>query len=264
MTYRNSQDLPDADRWRTLSYQQALGKSTVVPFVFSAGQNVPSPLSCLQIHGNDEEAHQLCLTLGPPGMLPGGGSGVQPLNNDAQTLNGFRLNDNPDQDVTIANPYAEIEWGVGGVSFKAQCDILNGLCVNLTASFLRVRMAVDEVGGDTGAAYYQISGFVGPGVAKFNSAQRSYQHLSFSSHLSPIRPIPPFARSISLVSRGNFLPLTRLAAMFYRSRTSGVFDATYEFDTKNPGPHPIPNGCLYYAVYSDPTDAVQAIFDLAI
>lgn len=250
--------------WYRLAHGKPLGKKTVVPFEYHAGVNIPSPLSALQIVGDDDAACQLSLMLAPPRFLD---SPLNPniINTDAQNISGTVLNDNFTG--VLDNPFAEIIWGVGGGEDSVKADILNGLALNLTASYVRVRVGVDEVGADTGSKYYETSCFIGPGYPKANNAQYTQTNIGWQANLSPVFATPRHAKSVSLVGFDNAIDtLFNGWIAFYRDRAQTFPVCSYFSAANNPVEFPIPNGGYFYQIKRTSIGSVyaQAVFQLSV
>lgn len=171
-------------------------------------------VNILEIKGPDSAAMNVQVSLGPPKIIP-----LSPTFTLARAQD---LVDRQSASGTIDNFTVEaaainfqytpiigvIDWGVGGVSFEsAEVDFANGTNLNLTCSFLRLRCLIDpyiELLNNTNRSgsngVYELSAFVGPGMAKRNNAQRSIPLGNFlnppgggNTGFSPVVPIPKFA-----------------------------------------------------------------------
>ncbi len=152
----------------------------------------PPNVNILEVRGPDAAAMNLQFTITPPRIVQIDGINLTVARAqglvDAQQVSGtVSFND---QEVNFSDPafpngvaatpvIATIDWGIGGVSTeRAEVDIMNGVNVNLTASFLRIGISVDPLLAKMGVpagttAIYELGGFVGPGYTKPNNAQRT-------------------------------------------------------------------------------------------
>lgn len=208
---------PAVGTFADLSRGKSLGKAVdlLVQGDDSARIVNPAAVNMLEVMGDDGAAQNLQLTIKPPkGVRIGTGAGQLPLATaqqavDSQSLSGV-TRANLAGNLVLTPLIGLLEWGVGGTNVeKAEVDISNGVCLNLTCSFLRVGVQVDpmlallsvNLGSD---AAYEVSGFVGPGFPKPNNGQRTYQlgniNVADGIGVSPIVPIPQFANRLKLVA----------------------------------------------------------------
>lgn len=181
---------------------------------FGQGSAAAPDTNLLEVKGVDEAAMNLQFTIVPPRIIPIDSSftldqakaAVQ-----AQSASGamdWLANEQGNRLVKSTPLIAKLEWGVGGASIeKVEVDILNGCCVNLTASFLRAAVAVDpfcflltNFPGGASPALYELAAFIGPGYTKPNNAQRTIRFRSVAIPdgitdfgTTPLVPIPRMA-----------------------------------------------------------------------
>lgn len=263
-----------SDRWTRFiveHHNRSLGKTSIKKFVFGGTFNQPQ-VQNLEIRTDDGNAMQLALTLTPPKTTNGFGAVIP---DDLQNFTGpfyannDTVNGGPDVAVRYSNPIAHIEWGIGGTESQADADILNGLVVNLTASFVRVRMNVEEVNEDTGTTFYQLAAFVGPGRPKTNNLQRTVVVNQWTAGLSLVQPLPFFAKQVTVIgpdfggaafdrvmhlyrgTDGAGGPLLPLADLHFPAATA-------------PQRLAIPNGAMFFQIEAAHSLPASCIFELAI
>lgn len=172
--------------WTALIQDKTIGKKIAIAAQGSdSGIIQGNSLNILQISAPNEFAQQLQLVLSSPHLVsqyqfPGG---VVPMDGSIQDASGdrdnydFYLHPSDSNNISWMQAIAVIEWGIGGVQYKAEVDFLNGLCINLVASWVRVGAFIDAINTDgtvvDGGAYI-FSAFVGPGYPKANNAQRTF------------------------------------------------------------------------------------------
>jgi len=270
------------DSWSNLAKGQPLGKKVVVPFKQNDGGSF-SPVSILQIHGDDHDAKQINVTLSPPSIIP---VELTTLTSDLQQA----TNEQTNREVILipgnfpgypdpfqwVNPTAIIEWGIGGASERAEVDLMEGVCVNLCASFVRVWAVIGNPGTLAGTdAAYVLSAFIGPGWPKTLGAQRTFWVGDMNANVeSDAFPIPKFSKKVTLIGGNtaeNTTPaLTTGTIRFWQSinlsgagrrNVGNVF-----FSGNNPQPCPIPNGAAYFSILAgtESETLYGALFDLSI
>lgn len=245
-------------QWSRLVASDAPGKSSVVDFQSNVSP-VPSPVTNLQVKGDSDAATQVCVTLTRPKLIPASLISSADLANPENIPNFLSSSENSNA-VKWVSPFADIEWGVGGVNTKARVDILNGLCVNLTASFVRLFVGV-EGNFDTGRIFYQLSAFVGPGNSKPGGAQRSIQNATYGGGIGAVQTVPAFAKQFWHCAS----PADLGTYFFFADRGGTVAMGEFTPTASYPGPFPIPAGAYYYQYTQIAgTPRQTAIFDLAI
>lgn len=170
--------------WTALIQDKTIGKRIVIGAQGTDSGTVQgNSLNILQIAAPNEYAQQLQLVLGSPKLVPENPT-VLAMLADGSIQNATGERDNYDillhpepSGVSLMQAIAVIEWGIGGVQYKAEVDFLNGLCINLVASWVRVGAFIDALNTDglvvDGGAYV-FSAFIGPGFPKANNAQRTF------------------------------------------------------------------------------------------
>lgn len=281
--------------WEKLSKGGMLGKRVVIPYFttvgpgsHSAAQAQPAPVDVLKVQGDDGAAQQLCVTLSQTKLTPGVLS-ANVITGDVQALTGEQ--DNIDAsgapqvggrvnvaaaNTRFANPLAIVQWGVGGVSNRAEVDYHNGLCINVVASWLRVSAAIEGPNVITSSFPYVLGAFVGPGFPRANNAQRTILVESLDTDdESVVYTVPRYAKSVTLAG-GNADNDVYLAYIrFWRSNAgpadyAGVPVASYVMSGNDPQPIVIPAGAYFFTIISglplgsQAINSHNAIFDLSI
>lgn len=172
----------------------------------------------------------------------------------------------------IPNPIAIVQWGVGSVINRVECDILNGLCLNLTFSTLVVS-AVVEPGFDTSTSTTYILGAnVGPGFAKPSNSQRTIAVGGVGNAAqSAVFTIPRMAKDVRMAMTDGTGQLGLGVISFWQD-SEGTFPvADYTFTGNNPLPIPIPLGAYFFTIRGGyigagtfPNPLYSAIFNLAV
>jgi hypothetical protein len=277
--------------WERLAEGKTIGKSTNLVFESGAaggGGQAPnqSAVDILNVQGSDRDAMQFCLTIGVPEQYP---LAALPSGVTIDNLSGSA--DNIDLVVTqfggsvgglvtgvgtneqFANPVAIVEWGAGGAQHRVECDIINGLCLNLSGSFARVRAFCETnfVAPGFANGFYRATATLSPGYPKANNAQRTVmcQTLPAINAESGVYTVPRFAKSITLV--GATLTATNVfvgTVRFYRGPNiaNNTYVASYVFSGNNAQQFPIPNGAYYFTFIPGIADTtvMQAIFQLSV
>lgn len=167
----------------------------------------------LEARGDDVAAMNLQITLAPPKVIPLNAAFTAAQAKEAverQNASGTSNNDSSNlvgPNFQFTPIIALLEWGVGGYSNdKVEVDFSNGLCVNLTASYVRISASIDPYlrivpNTNLGSpAVYELAAFIGPGWAKPRNAQRTIALPQLApTECSPIIPIPRYATSVKLV-----------------------------------------------------------------
>lgn len=249
--------------WGLLAKGKTLGKSANVSFSSAGGLARFSPINVLELRGEDENALPLSLLMAPPRIaalgIPTG---------DIQQLSTSYPMDNLPGIVSAANPVALLEWGVGGLSLQAVVDIHNGLAVNLSTSFLRVSVGIEETDTTNTSVVYQLASMVGPGMPKYLGATRTIIVGNVDVGVeSGVFNVPRFSRRVHLCGTQGPGGASFVATIyFYRSRAPANPIAEYLFALNSGTPIPIPNGAYYFTVVSGipVINSIQAIFELGI
>jgi len=197
-----------------LAQGRSLGKKVNIALDNQTALN--SKVSVLEVKGPDEAAMNLQVTLTPPKIIPIGNQAgdislatAQDLVN-SQKASGTKGNGDYQLGPNIlwAPMIAIVEWGIGGIAVEAaEVDIMNGVNLNLSASYLRVRVEVDPYINlrpySAQSALYELGAFVGPGFAKPRNAQRTIYlgnvappSVSNAAATTQIVPIPKYATGV--------------------------------------------------------------------
>jgi hypothetical protein len=255
----------------------ALGKSSILVYNGTDSAEQVAAVQVLQVEGDDLDATQLCITLLPPRVVPIEfaelPSNPQDLTTSADT-NEIPASDFPGTGAPIAWPPFEavIEWGVGGARARAFVDYLNGVTLNVIASFVRVYGAITQgpsAGLANTSAAYQLSAFVGPGWTRTGTAQRTvYTGPIVNTGSSPVITVPPFARRVTVIGCDTTTPpnLTACTIRFAQSPDGSNNVGNFFCNGNQPIPFPVPNGGQYFSVENTTGVEIQmaAVFELGI
>lgn len=294
------------DPWKALTAGKTIGKSVNVAVPTNNGvlQQLP-PTNLFEVGGASNNALQLCLTLGQPLIIPASQlpGGVIPAN-QSDVLAATNARTNID---ILSLPFAPIgpwiptvailEWGCGGVAFKAEIDWVNGTTINLSASWLRLSAQIDVVNNEIftfSDAIMQLQGFVGPGgIQKGSGAQRTIdigivfhgppapgvfgasgfpgkgfgpnQPVVGSTYPIPIFPVPAMARTVIVMAVTPTLQELfsnqdwSAQVLFYRSSGGGIIAAS-RFSNSLKDPAPIPNGAQFFSIQNEGNDVDHILF----
>jgi hypothetical protein len=298
--------------WTALIQDKTIGKKIIIPAQGSdSGVVQGNSLNILQVSAPNEFAQQLQLVLGSPQLVsqyqfPGS---IVPV--DGSVINSTGERDNygflspPSalNNISWMQAIAVVEWGIGGVQYKAEVDFLNGLCINLVAAWVRVSAFIDAIntaGTVVDGGGYVFSAFIGPGYPKANNAQRTFYVggmknvasttppragwplVGYNGQPNPedpplngavnVYPVPYFAKLASVIAfRSDTFPYTSswdLDLVFFRDVRSSEPMGNYNFTQSNREPARIPNGAMYFSLHNNlgnpVTSPAQVIFDLAI
>jgi len=283
--------------FQKLSLGATLGKKIVIGVqdaAFIPVKRSPS-LNMFSVQTENNSAMQLTITLSPPQVIPSSNfpGGIVPVQGAIQDVSGERYSDDMLSSPSLSPGFswyqaiAVVEWGVGGAQCKVEADFMNGLCLNLTASFVRIFALFDKVidpANLTGGAYV-FNAFVGPGSPKPNNAQKTVNigrvaggpdgFPDGSFPLAPIYAIPFFAKQVALCASRQGIPglpqsivnNIDIDIIFYRDIRGLDPLGGYRFTSDTSMPVKIPNGAYYFTVQNNSVPAVadcQAIFDLNV
>lgn len=247
--------------WAQLCRGRTVGKSAGVRLVSGGGLGTAG-LNVLEISGPDELALPLSVLLSPPQVANTVAAvpvaNIQSGQNNIQSLGR-----------SFASPFAQITWGIGGISNTAEVDIQNGALLTIMASFVRVSVFVqDPPLATVTSCDYNLSAFIGPGRDKGLGCQRSMLATSIPAvgAETTIAPVPTFARRVRVTAvtaapGGVYVANIR----FYRDLNSLLPVGEYLFSANAPGMIEVPSGGYYFTLIPGVvvTD-MSAIFDLAI
>ena len=293
--------------WSEMIEGKTAGKRTTIVIPFNSGAvGRSAPTNVLEISGKDTHAIPINVSLSSPLFLvqskfPGG---VVPTNGTALDATGEQSNDDlylfppVGNSVSWAAPVALVQWGVGGVQAEAEVDFVNGLCINLTASFIRVSIFTDDINANVivDGGVMVLSAFAGPGMPKPNNAQRTVNvgRISVGPFGSPVLgfqgttqnplgpptinmfPIPQFAKRASIVgtNQNGGIPFWAddgtldVTLIFDRSTGGGSPTGAFRFNSSTIARVNIPNGSMYFTVQNNHNAQtvrdLSVVFDLAI
>lgn len=273
---------PPPSDWSALANGKTMGKRVVVRWP-GTHATLPTTIDILTIDGNNLNAAQMCLTLTPPKLIRNtlgpsfDGQNVQSMTGEMDNEQLVAIG----PDVSIPQCTAIIDWGIGGVGNTVEADFSNGLCLNLSASFLRVRAKVEgNPDLDTTNGAIVLAAFVGPGVAKPNNAQRT---IAIESNLGGEHsiPVPRYAKMAHLLQFATnvpvFTPVKSSGVLRFWANKDGVNAgalaipiAQHFVDSDHPFPVVVPNEAYYFS-FVDTTaggpynfSSAKVVFDLAV
>jgi hypothetical protein len=277
------EDRPGLSPFGRLAKGQPLGKSSILLYDATRDVIQPAGVDMLQVEGDNLDACQLLITLAAPRVIPLPFITVSQL--DLQNVSGEEDN----QQVTTGNfpgtlapvswPPLEaiIEWGVGGTTARAVIDYVNGVTVNVVASYLRVHAVVAQTAASgeivgTSAAYY-LAAFVGPGWAKTGTAKRTVYigTVSDDAGESDVFDVPKFARRATIVGCDTSSPPNpTIATLRFWQSSDGVAGGNnvgnFAQSALEPGPFDVPNAAQYFSVVNQSAVPMKfsVIFELAL
>lgn len=270
---------PGLSPFGRLAKGQPLGKSSILPYDATQNRVQPASVPILQVEGDDLDASQLCITLAPPRVIPL--PFIEASELDIQNQTGEQDN----SEVTTGNFPGEVtpiqwppleavfEWGIRGASCRAIVDYVNGVTVNVVASYLRVYAAVtqsEDSGGITGtSALYYLTAFVGPGWTRTGTAKRTvFIGTIADGDASLVFDVPRFARRAMVVGCDSSTPanVTVATVRFWQS-PDGTNNVGNFFQSSNqPVSFDVPNAAQYFSVENGSGVAMKfaVIFELAL
>jgi hypothetical protein len=275
------EDRPGLSAFGRLAKGQPLGKSST--FVYRASDSNDPQFSgqdLLRISGDDVDACQMTITLVPPRVQVEAFADI-PIDVETSpqstiTNSEASSDDFPGEAAPLTWPPLEavIEWGVKGAQARAVVDYVNGVVINVTASFVNVRAMVSQ-GSDVDvegtSAAYLVSAFIGPGWAQQTNARRTVFLGSVAATTeSAVFAVPKFASRVLVVSRDNGAVPTLLAAFirFWQSpdgQPGGACVGSFYQTGNQPDVFEVPNGAAYFSVYNQGTATpIAVIFELAM
>lgn len=305
------------DPWVELSHGRTIGKTGNIAFPSPA-----SPLTSviargglvdlLQIQGKDDNALQLCITLLPPLAIPARQfpGGILPTDQGIiLAATGARSND----DLYLHPPIGgadylwprlacKLSWGIGGVQSEVECDFINGLAINVCASWIRLSVFIDYGFEPLGleGSIINLGAFVGPGFPKSNNAQKTLNvgPLPIGPNTFPTfgfngTPTPPsFTIPVPFVGAANLFPVPRYGKqfqlisvdvgavppsvvntldcniIFFRDIAGLLRSGSYRITSANQVDRfLIPTGSYYWTIQNNAIvniDNIDVIFDLAV
>lgn len=269
-------DFPDPrTAWDRLTQGRTIGTSVnlLCDTSLPGKGDFPQDIGVLQIEGTDSDAMDLCVTLLPPLLIPT--ASIPDYGTPTFNLNGnfsfHGSNQSAGVNSVFTDLYAVVEWGIGGKNVRAEVDIGNGAVVGVQASWLRVKMAIDLVGGAAGdPAVYLASAFVGPGGPR--GGTRSQRTIAAGATgtvnagaTSAPKPVPTVASYATLIWTTAQAPVYSL--IFYRDAAGTIEVGRYQYTaTSGQITAKIPNGGYYFSILNGGAApaAFRCIFDLTI
>lgn len=274
---------PDTD-FAKLVTGKTIGKRTVIFTPAGVGGISHAPVDMFTIQGPDGHAIAMSVTLSSPHTILNPGAAPA----DVQSL----TNELDNEQVLVAASgrvvlpcAAIIEWGIGGVQSRVDVDYINGLSLNLHASFVRMRGFIDNTqsGGLLVPQATVLSAFIGPGSPSSNVAQRTAwlgnsdgsDVVGSGTKSTAVVPLPRYARAVTVAGSALIgAAINPLAGTitFTRDGNGSNIVARYTIGTLStdvPHPIPIPNGA-YYVQWTNPagdpgyTASPFGVFQLAL
>lgn len=248
--------------WDWLSRGKTLGKSAVLSVRNGVAFNeARGRVDVLELRGGDRYALPLSVTTAPPTVLPENATVVP---GQEQNTSGFiplaeRLAAGG-SNLELPNILMRLQWGIGGVSYDVDLDVLHGSVVNIQASWVRAFMYYEDTGFPT-TAWYQVSAFVGPGKPSSRAQRTQSLGILATGVASTIYATPRFAKDV-LVTGSNNADVFVGTIRFYRDIQclAPVGEYLFAANSSNNLPVPIPNGGYFYRV----TPAIDLAFTNAV
>lgn len=274
------EDRPGLTAFGRLAKGQPLGKTST--FIYRSEDPDPqlSSQDLLRIAGDDLDACQMTITLLPPRVQVEEFAelSISVETDPAATITNSEVSstDFPGDVAPMTWPPLEavIEWGVKGAQARAVVDYVNGVVINVTASFVNVRAMIsqgEEAGVEGTSAAYLVGAFIGPGWAKQTSARRTVFIGAVGAGVeSAVFAVPKFASRVLVVSQDAGAIPTVLAAFirFWQSpdgQPGGKCVGSFYQSGNQPVAFEVPNGAAYFSVYNQSADAtIAVIFELAL
>lgn len=270
--------------WERFTRGMPLGKKAVLLYNADVEGEQFTGVPFLQLRSDDCDAQPVTLVIAPPRVIAMNFDDVI-TNENLQNLSGDQDNvevsdqDFPGDTTPITWPplQVKIRWGSAGVTpNEALVDVMNGVTVNLSASFIEasgIITQMDDSGiGGTSAAY-ALSAIVAPGYTRPGNAQCTvYCGDVDAGAESVIFRVPRFAKRAWVLSNDSAVaPGVTIATLrFWQSVLgAGVAGASNVGNVLVTGnqyqPANVPNGGLYFSVLNGGSTARFAvIFDLSI
>jgi hypothetical protein len=270
-----------------LKQGKPIGKKSVLLLKTGHGAVLVSekaPVDILSVQGEDDDAMELTITLGNPQVMVPDGVNF-PANVPTQQLTGEASNDswiNTNPTIPIFPCGAVIDWGAGGSSFSMEVDYVNGACVTVRASYIRVRGFMDIFGSVVAKDIaHVLAAFISPGRVGVNGAQRTLRvanALAGPGTAGTVFAVPKFAKSAYVVGWGlvGLAHQPLIGTLDFSPRPDDTADsqlAEYQVNTsvgnQQSAKFPIPNGgyyCRWTNGVVDPLYQANArvVFDLAV
>ena len=277
---RPGEDRPGLSPFGRLAMGQLLGKSSILIYNNEAPGVQDAQTDMISVEGDDLDACQLVVTLHPPRVIPVAFEEVgrilaQQNMTGEQTNSQVSIEHFPGTKHPIRWPPLEavIEFGIGGVSTTIVVDYVNGVTLQVPASFLRVSALVSQSkeNGDifgTSAAYY-LAAHVGPGFAE-SHAQRTI----FVGHVddkddSDVFDLPKFAKIAVLIgcrSHHHHKPTLTIGWIRFWQDPDGHHCIGDFFVSDHQDHVEVPNAAQYFSVFNESGHKMKmsVIFELAL
>lgn len=284
--------------WDLLTRGQQLGRVVPINFLEAGNGGLPSQQGSAEVlrivpkSGGQENrcTIQGCVTLAPPAIIPSGNlnAGTQgyqdainvTLSGNVAGIGGFMggkvANPQPIAGFSYRVPWstAIVQWGIGSIVNRAECDLVNGLCLNLSFSHLIVTAFVQKSPIHTSSdGTYVLGASVGPGYPKPNNAQLTICVGGVANGAeSNVFTVPRFAKSVRMAMTDGAGTLGT-GVLRFRGDSDGlnIPIAEYTFAGNNPVSYPIPSGALFFTVIGGYASVgplgnpvYSGIFDLAV
>lgn len=240
----------------------------------------------LEISGADANGVPLTVTFSSPKLMntPAGTFDVNnlqgPFQDNVEVLSVFAANPTfygpAGNGPLYTDVQAEVEWGTGGISNKVIVDIGNGACININASFVRVRAMLRNTASIGENRIYQVAASVAPGHSKWVAGQFTQPLGDWDTgDETTVFAVPRYARRVTVLGLNNSAtpgPIFVGSIRFWRNPngptlgTMRVGEYTFAGNAPNEVSLPVPNGAYFYTVVSQlaTPNNLFAIFDLAI
>lgn len=278
---------PRTQGWERLIWDQPLGKRSNLQFI-AGDSNILRGPPFFQITGDDRDAMTLALTIVPPrvafgvpaNVIDSAAGAVQNVGGAQDNFEVSTEGDFPGTSVPITWPpmSARIRWGVGGMNTYADVDLMNGVVLNIHASFVEVYpyVALTSANGIEGtSAVYELGAFIAPGYTKPGNAQKTEWVGVIDTGAEGLTfPIPRFAKRAYLIACDSTVtPQLSVGTLRFWQNTvaaggAGVsnlgnffFAGATQFQSVE-----IPNGAMYFSVLNGMSENARyaVIFDLSI
>jgi hypothetical protein len=277
---RPGEDRPGLSPFGRLAMGGLLGKSSILIYDSRVDAVQEAPVDMIYIGGDDLDAWQLSVTLHPPRVISMPFDEVK-ARLDQQNLTGEQTNsdvtfhDFPGADKPIRWPplEAQIEFGVGGVNTTVTVDFVNGVTLNVIASFLRVRAVVTQSRhcGDifgTSAAYY-LAAHVGPGFAEAHAQRTIFVGDVDDKHESDVLDLPKFSKIATLIgcrAHHHRVPTLTIGWIRFFQDPRGRHCVGDFFVSDHQDHVEVPNAAQYFSVFNESGHKMKlsVIFELGL
>ena len=264
-SFDNSKPTPSSPEteWSQLSKGKTLGKRVGIGLASGGGLG-SSGMDMFEVRGDDEHSLPLSILLSPPRI-----TAVPPPVTSAPIPNLSGTQYVTDTNFAIADPFARITWGIGGVSNEIDVDIHNGAMLTINASFVRIQGFINDPRATVSDAGYELSAFIGPGQDKGIGGQRTIftPNDPAVNVASQVREVPKFARRVRTFGAENPPAAGMVVSIvFYRDRAKTLCIAEYLCACNTVESFPVPAGAYFFEFIPRTANylSMGAIFDLAI